>query len=292
MCDRKSMRFREVDARSIFVQSALPDAEYVANPYIGCRFGCRYCYASFMGRTVGERRSEWGAYVVAKRNAVSLARETLQRWRRRAFAPSLLLSSVTDPYQGIERRLRLTRGILEALVDDGYGGMVGVLTKSPLVMRDLDLLIRLKRCEVGLTVTTDDERRARWLESRAPSTKSRLRALAAVAQAGVPTYAFIGPLLPEYVNDPERLRPLASAIATTGTNEVYVEALNTARRIAAQLADAAPGDEVPLAHARPPTVEQGRAIKRLLREYGLSLRHDAILHHSSGAEHSDEGRML
>jgi DNA repair photolyase len=103
---------KEIEAKTVLVRSKLPDADYVVNPYTGCEFGCQYCYASFTGRFVNEPVANWGNYVYAKVNAVPLFEVELQRMRRAGRAPSLLLSSVTDPYQGAEKKYRLTRGIL------------------------------------------------------------------------------------------------------------------------------------------------------------------------------------
>jgi DNA repair photolyase len=99
------VKIREIEARTILVPSKLPDADYVVNPYTGCEFGCLYCYASFMGRFVGEPVRAWGDYVYVKANAVSLLVGELRRWspKRRRASP-LLLSSVTDPYHGVDRQ--------------------------------------------------------------------------------------------------------------------------------------------------------------------------------------------
>src|SRR5215831_5095054 len=119
---RSAMVVGITDAKSILVRSKLPGTEYVINPYTGCAFGCLYCYASFTGRFVGQPKRAWGDYVFAKQNAVALFETELRKLRGAGRAPSLLLSSVTDPYQGVERRYRLTRGILEALAREPYPG--------------------------------------------------------------------------------------------------------------------------------------------------------------------------
>jgi DNA repair photolyase len=129
----------------------------------------------------------------------------LAKLRRAGRAPSILLSSVTDAYQGVEKKYRLTRGILEALAHEPYPGVVGILTKSPLVLRDIDLLAVIPRAHVGLTVTTTDDRLSRFLEVRAPLGSRRLETLAALAARGIETYAFVGPLLPHFRYDREAL---------------------------------------------------------------------------------------
>jgi DNA repair photolyase len=219
------MKIQEIEAKSIIVSSKLPDIDYVINAYTGCQFGCIYCYATFMGRFVNEPRSNWGNYVYVKTNAVELAHRQLSKWGAKRKGSSVLLSSVTDPYHGLEHKYRLTRGILEVLVDLGYPGPVNILTKSPLVIRDVDLLQQLQT-DVGLTITTTDDNLSRYMEVTAPLVSRRLDTLGKLVQAGIRTYVFVGPLLPHFRYQPELLDDLFGAIASTGTKEVYVEHLN------------------------------------------------------------------
>jgi len=199
------LKVKETEAKTVLVRSKLPDAEYVVNPYTGCELGCQYCYASFTGRFVSEPIDNWGRYVYAKVNAVSVFTAELERVRRAGRAPSILLSSVTDAYQGVEKKYRLTRGILEELAQEPYPGVVSILTKSPMVLRDVDLLRRIPRADVDLTITTTNDRLSRFLEVRAPLASRRLRALAELHAEGIQTYAFVGPLLPHFRYDREAL---------------------------------------------------------------------------------------
>ena len=139
---------------------------------------------------------------------------------------TFLLSSVTDPYQGPERKYLLTRGILTVLAEERYPGIVRILTKSPLVVRDIDLLRRLPRADVGMTVTTTDDKISRWLEVRAPRSSHRLKALAALHEAGIPTFAFVGPLLPHFAERPDLLDQLFGRLVDVGVREVYIEHIN------------------------------------------------------------------
>ena len=224
-------RIIEVKAKSIMVTSKLPDTDVVINPYTGCAFGCAYCYASFMGRFVGEPISAWGDYVYVKTNAVELVRAELARLSASNRQRSVLLSSVTDPYQGAEVKYRLTRGILEELALDHYPGRVSILTKSPVVTRDIDVLGQIANAEVGVTVTTTEDDLGRALEVRAPSASRRLRTLTELTSAGIGTYVFVGPLLPHFVERPDLLDELFARIAQTGVTEIYVEQLNLSRYI-------------------------------------------------------------
>lgn len=220
------MQIQEIEARSVLVPSKLPDADYVVNPYTGCEFGCLYCYASFMGRFVNESTANWGNYVYVKINAVSVFEDELRRWSPERRTASLLLSSVTDPYHGVESTYRLTRGILEVLARETYPGRVSILTKSPLVLRDVDVLQRIPQVTVGMTVTTTDDQLSRFLEVRAPLASRRLKTLQQLHAAGLPTYAFVGPLLPHFRYQPALLDALFASLAAAGVQSVYVEHLN------------------------------------------------------------------
>jgi len=279
------MKVNEIEAKSILVRSKLPDVEYVVNPYTGCVFGCHYCYASFAGRFVGEPIGNWGSYVYAKINAVPLFEVELARLRRAGRAPSILLSSVTDAYQGAEKKYRLTRGILEALAREPYPGVVSILTKSPLVLRDADLLATIPRAHVGLTVTTTDDRLSRFLEVRAPLASRRLEILAALNSRGIETYAFVGPLLPHFRYDRGALDALFAGLARAGVRSLYVEHINLRpyiqQRMQRALRSAPPEVQAVYRDAR--TDEHRRVldtiVAELLAKHGLTLRLSRVLYH-------------
>jgi DNA repair photolyase len=281
------MNVRTIEAKSVLVRSKLPDAEYVINPYTGCAFGCRYCYASFTGRFVGQPLDAWGDYVYAKVNAVEIFTAELERLRSKGQAPSLLLSSVTDPYQGAEKQYRLTRGILEALAREPYPGAVGILTKSPLVLRDVDVLAALPRAEVGLTVTTTDDRLGRFLEVRAPRATRRLEALAALNARGIRTYAFVGPLLPHFRYEAEALDTLFGGLARAGVPSVYVEHINLSGYIRTRLWRVLNTEtpQIQAVYQTARTAEHRQALEtlvtELLRKHGLTLRLSRVLDHAS-----------
>ena len=217
------LRIGEIEAKSIITSSKLPDADYVVNPYTGCSFGCAYCYASFMGRFVGEPVANWGNYLYVKSNAVELFKQEVNKLKDKKG--TMLLSSVTDPYVGAEATYKLTRRILECLVEICYEGKVGILTKSPLVLRDMDLFKKLNS-EVGMTITTTDDKLSRFLEVGAPTGSKRIDALKVLNEQGIKTYAFIGPLLPHFRHKSELLEELFKSVASTGTKSVYVEHIN------------------------------------------------------------------
>ena len=210
------IRVGERRCKSILGRSAIVSVDYAVNPYLGCEHGCVYCYARFMSR-MGHAGEEWGSFVDVKVNALERLRAEAPRRRRGV----VLLSSVTDPYQPLERRFELTRGSLQVLLD--YQFPVEVLTKSDLVLRDIDLLHRFDDCEVGFTITTTDEAVRRVFEPRASPVYARLAALRKLSEAGVETYAFLGPLLP-YISE-GGLGELLNEIAES-VGRVMVDRLN------------------------------------------------------------------
>jgi len=181
------MIIREIHAKTILSKSAIQD--YALNAYVGCRHNCRYCYAHFMKRFTGHAEP-WGAFVDVKVNAPELlAREILRKKRGRVW-----VSGVCDAYQDLEAKYLLTRRCLEIIVEHGWP--VTVQTKSPLVLRDLDILKRAADAEVGLTITTADERLRRIFEPGAPPIARRIEALEVLHAAGIPTFVMVAPLLP------------------------------------------------------------------------------------------------
>lgn len=172
----------------------MEEYDFTLNPYSGCSFGCTYCYAAFFSGTKA-KRDNWGHWVTVKENALDL----LRRRRLNALDGKLIyMSSVTDPYQPIERRLGLTRDLLNVLANRHRPKLV-VQTRSPDVVRDCDLFRKIEnvggRVQVNMTVTTDDEDVRRAFEPYCPSNSVRLRAISEVQAAGVDTCITMTPLL-------------------------------------------------------------------------------------------------
>lgn len=204
---------REIQVKGALTPSRIPGIDYSLNPYLGCAFGCSYCYADFMRKYSGHAEP-WGGFVDAKVNVA----DCLARELRRKKPGHVSLSLVTDPYQPVERRYGLTRRCLE-LLRDAPGFTVSILTRSPLVTRDLELFRSMPSVEVGLSVATDDDAVRARLEPRSPAIPLRVEALRRLHAAGVRSYVFIGPLLPM---DPERLAGmLAGAV-----DYVYIDRMN------------------------------------------------------------------
>lgn len=197
-------------------RSGLPGLDYALNPYTGCEHSCIYCYAPSTLRYNGEE--PWGTFVNAK---VDIPR-VLEREIRPKKRGVVGISTVTDPYQPAEERLKLTRSCLEVLLSKDFP--VCIQTKSPLVLRDLDLLKQFGEREVGLTVTTLDERVSGIIEPGASPPSMRLKALKALSAEGIATWAFIGPMVPG-VLDTGRLAGLLEAVKEAGVSRVIIDKL-------------------------------------------------------------------
>lgn len=196
--DHGSTRVREVRAGRLLEPSGTAAAPYhTLSPYVGCLIGCRFCYAQ--SRLVDVRRLEllpevpWGSWVDARVDAPDVLRRELAElppW------PIKLCPIVSDPYQAVEDRYRLTRRCLEVLRDAGAARAVLVLTRSARIARDADVLAAIPGARAGCSVPTADDAVARHFEPRASPIAERLAALASLRAAGVPTFAVVQPLLP------------------------------------------------------------------------------------------------
>jgi DNA repair photolyase len=214
------MIIREITCKSILTKSGIPAVDYAVNPYVGCEHGCVYCYAVFMKRFTGHRE-EWGQFVDVRVNAP----QVLARQLKRAKPGSITLGTVTDAYQAREGQYELTRGCLQALLPY-HGFPTTILTKSALVLRDLDVLREMRDVEVAFTITTLDETARRVLEPRASPIHRRLEALSLLNQSGIGTWVFFGPALPVFSDSSEAVDALFAACAEVGVSRILVDTIN------------------------------------------------------------------
>lgn len=209
-------------ARSILSRNDSPDLgfEQSLNPYRGCEHGCIYCYArpthAYLGLSPG---LDFETQIFAKPDAPQLLREALSRPDYRCT--TIILGSATDAYQPFERQQRLTRSLLEVMLETRHP--VSVVTKSSLILRDLDLWAELARhrlAHVGISLTTLAGRLARQLEPRASAPAARLKAMRELSAAGIPVSAFVSPLIPG-ITDHELEKLLAAAHEHGATSAGY-----------------------------------------------------------------------
>ncbi len=179
------MIVKEIEVNDYLTKSNLPASDYVINPYVGCSHGCKYCYASFMKRFTGHTE-EWGTFVDVKRCDKKINLKKISK-------KNVFLSSVTDCYNALEEKYGLTRSILEQLVDsDCY---LSISTKSKLILRDLDLLKRIKNLTVSMSINTIDEEFRKDMDN-ASSIEERLDTLRKLHEAGIYTVLFMSPIFP------------------------------------------------------------------------------------------------
>lgn len=214
-------RVREILCRTILNRTSISD--YSLNCYTGCEHGCVYCYARFMDR-FHPHAEPWGQYVDVKVNAV----DAILRQIRRCAPGSVFVSSACDAWQPLERRYRLTRRCCEILLQ--YRFRVNVLTKSALVLDDLELLAS-GDASVGVTLTTLDESlRALW-EPRAARVADRLAVLRRAAALGIETSVMFGPLLPFLSDSPASIAALVECAADARVGTIWFDALNPRPRV-------------------------------------------------------------
>ncbi len=209
--------------RTIITRNESPDISFdrSINPYRGCEHGCVYCFArpshSYMGLSAG---IDFEAKLFAKPDAAKLLERELSKdgYQARTIA----IGTNTDPYQPIEKKWRIMREVLEVL--EAHNHPVGIVTKSALVTRDIDILSRMAEkglAKVALSVTTLDKRLARTMEPRAATPPKRLETIRALSDAGIPASVMVAPVIPG-LNDQEMERILESARAAGAREAGYV----------------------------------------------------------------------
>lgn len=245
--EQKDIRYFAASPKSVLNTPAATGMGFWSiNPYVGCALGCAYCYARYAHRYTAERLADaarldggdalatdnlppWLAFerrIMVKREAPALVRRALAR--KSVFdalhQERVVIGTATDPYQPAERRFKVTRGILEVLAEQrGIG--VTIISKSPLVTRDLDLLIKINehsRLSVHISLITVDRELARTLEPRAPTPEARLRGIARLRANGIETGVNVMPVLPGITDSPDMVEELV--IAVKGANASYIGA--------------------------------------------------------------------
>ena len=223
------INFYEVQARSAI--NKVPDRSqmpfrYTINPYRGCTHACAYCFARPTHKYLEfNPREDFERQIVVKVNAPELVRRELARasWK----GDHVALGTNTDPYQWVESRYRVTEGIWEAMRD--YANPCSVLTKSPLLLRDLGLFRELvERTEfvANLSVPTLDEKAWRASEPHTPHPRKRLEAVAELVRAGIPTGVLIAPLMPGVNDAPEQVEPILELAGEAGARSIGGVALH------------------------------------------------------------------
>ncbi len=179
------MIIKEVIVNDYLTKSNLPSSDYVINPYIGCLHGCKYCYASFMKRFTGHKE-DWGTFIDIKKSDKKINLDKISK-------KSVFLSSVTDCYNPIEEEYKITRKVLEQLVNsDCY---LSISTKSKLILRDIDLLQKIKNVTVSVSINTLNEEFKKDMDN-ASTIKERFETLKELHKNGIHTVLFMSPIFP------------------------------------------------------------------------------------------------
>jgi len=225
--EHKDVEYFTLPVRSLLnrcTSSRMPFT-WTINPYRGCEFACKYCYARYTHEFMEMRDGvDFERKIYVKQQAAWLLRRDLKKVKP---GEEIAIGTATDPYQPAERRYEITRGILEELAQHA-GLELGVVTKSPLVLRDVDVLQKIaERNEVfiNLTITTLDAALARILEPRAPRPDLRLQAVRRLNQAGVPAGVIVAPVVPGITDSPKQLDQIVRATAEAGGQYVFANPL-------------------------------------------------------------------
>lgn len=218
---RPDVVVREIECKTILNRTSI--GGYSLNCYTGCAHACVYCYARFMQR-FHPHPEQWGGFVDVKVNAV----EVLERQLRRASPGEVFVSSACDGWQPLEAGLKLTRRCCELLLEHGF--QPNVLTKSALVLRDLDLFAG-RAGRIGVTVTTLDEGLSKLWEPHGSSVEARFGVLSEARRAGVETAVMFGPLLPFLSDGQDSIDAMFGRAADLRVGTIWVDALNPRPRV-------------------------------------------------------------
>jgi DNA repair photolyase len=216
----------EAQAKSVLNRVTGMPFAWSINPYRGCYHGCVFCYARRTHTYLEDDGvGRWSSRIYVKINAPAVVRTELSKrsWAHERVA----IGTVTDPYQPLEGRYRLTRGILEALRD--YDTPAGIITRSPLIVRDIDVLTQLARVagvSVSVSIATMDAQLARRIEPTVAPPQKRLLAVSKLAGAGIKVNVALAPILPHITDSPENIQGVVRAAREAGASTIWHNALH------------------------------------------------------------------
>ncbi|MEO0095527.1 MAG: spore photoproduct lyase family protein [candidate division WOR-3 bacterium] len=212
--------YREILCKSILNKSGIPGIDFALNPYTGCEHKCTYCYAVFMKRFTNHGE-EWGDFVDIKINAPEILQKQLKQLKSKS---RISIGTVCDAYQPIEEKYQLTRKCLEIL--RYFQHSASILTKSSLILRDLDLLLRIKEIEVGFTITSLNPDVKNLFEPNSSPVSERLMALKKLSENKLPTWVFVAPILPYITDSDEEIEQLIKSAEESGALNITFDSLN------------------------------------------------------------------
>ena len=209
-----NLRIFEINARHALGKSGMAELDYAFNPYLGCLHGCRYCYAIDMSPS--EASSNWGRTVFVRKNIITLLEREARTYKRGIVG----MSTITDPYQSVEMKFRIMPRAIEILSKNGF--YVTIQTKSPLILKDIEILEKYRNnLDVGLTVTTIDRKVASLLEPYAPDPAKRLNALKKLTQRKIKTWLYLGPIVRGLNDNIEDIKKIVEFCAANKIRIIY-----------------------------------------------------------------------
>lgn len=209
------MKITETKCRTALSKSRLPGLDYSLNPYYGCQHKCAYCYVPNVMKIPRER---WGSFVDVKKNIPVVLSKELKNKQSGVVG----ISTVTDPYQSVEKKYRLTRYCLEQLLIHNFP--ICIQSKSDLILRDRDIISRFSDIEIMMSIGTIDDSERKVLEPYSSSIQERLDALKKFSSIGIKTSVFFGPIYPTV--EKEKLTEIVDKFKDTGIDEIMIDRLN------------------------------------------------------------------
>jgi len=209
------MKIKEIECKTALSQSSLPGLDYSLNPYRGCQHACAYCYVPNVLRI--ERRT-WGSFVDVRTNMPSVLLKELKKKKQGVVG----ISTVTDPYQPVENKYKLTRYCLEQLLKHDFP--ICIQTKSKLVLRDIDLISKFSDAEVMFSIATLNDTERKLLEPFSSTIDKRLNAMRKCNDSGIKTTVFFGPIYPTIKIDD--MSKIIDTFKEYGASTVMIDKLN------------------------------------------------------------------